>query len=798
MFKINLKIAWRNLVHHKWYTVFNIGGLAVGMTAFIMLLLYRTHLASYDNWNAGFNNLYQIRLVNKNLRFGGESISPKAMPVLTAQVPELKAGTRVYLGNEGSLLRIGENKFYEKNLVNVDSTFLDVFPLKLKAGDRKTALKDPSSIILSEEVAEKYFGNANPIGQVVHYDEAKDYIVTGVLAKPEGPSRIKINALMRITVPQWAGWGNMAYKNYVILPEHFDPAALSEKLTRVYFNAGYDDMREWNEWPLRKEDYLKQKDHTHLEVMPAAEMALYKMKQQLFVLSLLSCIILFVACMNFTNQTIAGADKRAKEIGVRKVMGGSHLQLSLQFLAETFIQCFFALLLACIFTELLLPAFNRLAEEDIRLLTYFTRPSFLLQLVAVLAGVTVLSGLYPALYLSGFIPARVLKGNLDRGSGGMLFRRMLLGLQFTFSIAFIICLIIISRQTRYMTTFDKGFEPDGMVYIQMQETHSNEQFAYIKQQLLQIPHISSVSRSNRVPWSSSSTNNFDMFTVEQQTLNVQNIHVDNDYFKTLGTVMKEGHEFSAERPADTLGIVVNEATLKAFHITGGAKGKYIYAKYWGKDRTPLPFQIIGVVKDFMIDGFDESIKPQIYISQELSGSTYFCLLRLDPRYFGETMGKVTELWKKIEPKHPIVYNNNSDDFKEITRTIDRLQKIVSLFALLTILIALVGLLALIAFNLKLRLKEIGIRKVVGASLTDLLKMISKEFVFMLLIANFFACLIAYLCMYFFLNTFTYRINMPYVIYPVTFICSVAITMLIISARSWQAIRTTPAEVLKYE
>jgi putative ABC transport system permease protein len=804
MFKINLKIAWRNLVHHQWYTVFNIGGLSIGITAFILLLLYRNHLASYDNWDPGFRNLYQLTLVNKNSIFGGESLSPKTIPLLTAQVPEIKAATRVYNGNEDGLLRIGENKFYEKAIVNVDSTFFAVFPFRLKAGDRKTALQNPNSIVLSEELADKYFGHSNPIGQIVHFDEKKDYIVTGVLARPAGPSRVRINALMRITVPDWANWGNMAYKNYLLLPDNVDHKAIEEKMSNVFFRAAYDEMKEWIGWPPSLQTFLQDKDHDHLEIKLASEMALYKMKKELFVLSLLSSIILFVACMNFTNQTIAGADKRAKEIGVRKVVGGSRLQLCLQFLVEIFIQCFFALLLACIFTELLLPLFNRLTEEDIHLFTYFVRPAFVAQLIAVLLGVTLLSGLYPALYLSSFIPARVLKGNLERGSGGMLFRRLLLGLQFTFSMAFIISLIIISKQTRYMTHYDKGFEPNGLVYTLLQEENSKLHFDYVKQRLLEIPHVTAVSRTDRVPMNVNSTNNFDMFTWQDKAYHIQEIRVDNDYFKTLGAQIKQGQEFTVARPSDTLGIVVNETLVKLLNIPEPVVGKYLVNKYGGTNRTPIQLQIRGVVKDFMIKDFDEPILPTVFyhqgsgINQILSGFPAFCLLRIDPHYFGETMARVTDLWREVEPRHPIVYFNSSDDFKEVTKSIDRLEKIVSLFAVVTIIIALVGLLALVAFNLKLRLKEIGIRKVVGASVKDLLQLMCGEFIYMLLAANVFACLMAYLLMYYFLNAFAYRITMPYMIYPAIFGCSVAVTLLIICVRSWQAIRTTPAEVLKYE
>ncbi|MFL9483187.1 ABC transporter permease [Chitinophagaceae bacterium LWZ2-11] len=801
MFKINLKIAWRNLMHNRLYSLTNIGGLAVGLTASIIMLLYHTHLGNYDAWDPGFKDVYRLRFIDKTIGNSNSTLSPKMLPVLNAEVPEIQTSTRVYRGNGGTLLRIGEKKFYEDDIVNVDSTFFKVFPFKLKYGDRRTALQDLNSVIISEALAQKYFGTKDPMGQTIRYDEKNDYIITGVLETPPGPTAIKVDVLMRIVVPKWAqenGWGNFMYTNYVKLTPGVDLKKVNDKMTYSFLNAAYDHMKDWMEWPPSFKTFMQQKNHHMLEAMPIADVALEETKQELFVLTLLSVIILAVACINFTNQTIANADSRAKEIGVRKVMGGLRRSLTTQFMMETFLQCIFALLLSFILVELLLPSFNKLSQEKISLLAYCTKPGFIYKTLFTLFGVAILSGIYPAFYLSAFQPVKVLKGNFDRGTGGMLFRKVLLGFQFTFSIGFIISLIILSKQTSYMTNFSVGFKPENVTYVMLQEKTSYHNFAYIKDKLLQIPHISSVSRTNNIPWADNGTNNYNIFAYKEHKENIQEVRIDNDFFKAMGVEMKEGREYLDDHPADSSDcIIVNEAMVKQYGIPEPAIGELISISE-DDAKSPKNYKIIGVTKNFMMHGFKEQIKPAVFWKNYVTSSSYLCVINIDPKYYNETIKKVSDLWKDIEPQHPIVYANTNDDFKKITTQYNNLQKIVSLFAVVTIIIAFIGLLALIAYNLKRRLKEIGIRKVVGASLNDILLMMNKEFIYMLLISNFTAWAVAYLLMRNFLNQFSYRIDIPFLVFPLITLCSLAVTSLVVCLRVWNAIRVTPSEVLKYE
>lgn len=799
MFRTNLLIAWRHLMANKIYSITNIGGLAIGLSAFIMVLLYETHLSNYDAWDSGFKNVYMIRLHEHAKDKYSEEFSPFLVPLVQAQCPEVEASTRVTGSGNSDLLRVGDKKLYQDNIVNVDSTFFKVYPLRLKAGDVRTALNGPYNMVISTEVAEKFFGSKNPIGQVIRFDESRDYVVTGVLEPLNGPTNIPISVLKRIHVPGWAGWGNLAYQNFVKLKPGTNLQQLSDKLTRIYFNATYDDMKQWYGWPNNKDEYLKRPGHDAMEVTNIAHLSLEHAKQQLFELSLLCAVILIVACINFTNQSIANADSRAKEIGVRKVLGGLRGSLTRQFLTETFLQCLAALLVSLILVELLLPAFNKLTDQHISLLAYCTHADFLGKILLTLLGVVLLAGLYPAFYLSAFKPALVLKGIFDRGTGGMLLRKLLLSLQFICSIAFVIALVIISRQTAYMQHYDLGFTPDDVIYIRMKENTTPRNFEYVQQQLRSIPHVQQVGFTDYAPFINN-TGNYNVFAFRNTEKDIRQICITRNYFASLGAKIIEGRDFAVDRPDSTQSIIVNEALVKAYNIPEPVVGQYLRDTYTDP-HAPAPvqareYQIVGVVKDFMLEGFDTPIEPVAFMNKP--SSTVTVLVKTDPHYNNETIRKITELWKNIEPAHPIVLANISTDLEKATATTTRLQKVVYLFAGVTILIALIGLLALVAYNLKRRMKEIGIRKVVGASLRDVLQMLNKEFLLLLAIANAVAWVIAYLFMTNFLKNFAYRISMPYLVFPVITVCSVVLTICIVSARVWKAIRTTPAEVLKYE
>lgn len=800
MFRTNLKIAWRQLAANKLYSATNIGGLAIGISAFIMMLLYQTHLASYDSWDPAFNKVYELRLHESAQNRLNENLSPLLIPLLQAQCPEIEVSTRVRSNSDGELLRVGETRLYQHDIVSVDSTFFRVFPLHLKVGNIKTALDGPHNMVITEEVAKKFFGNENPMGKTIRFDEEQDYVVTGILAAPDGPTNIPIGVLTRIKLPDWAGWGNFAYNCFVRLKPGTDLAKFEDKMTRVYFNAAYDIMKKWYKWPMDKNDYLKKPGHDALSVLKVPALSLEHAQKQLFILSLLSAVILIVACMNFTNQSIANADSRAKEIGVRKALGALKGSLTRQFLFETLLQCVFAMLLSFIIVELLLPAFNTLSQQEISLLFYCRQWQFIGKILLTMALVSLLAGMYPAFYLSAFKPVLVLKGIFDRGTGGMLLRKSLLSLQFVFSITFIITLVIISKQTSYMQRFDPGFEPDDVTYLEMKEEKTRKSFEYVQQQILNVPHVKKMAYSDFEPFIDEG-GNYTLFSYRDNEQDTRYINVSQNFFAALGAKIIKGRDFSIATPGDTTqSIIINEAAIKAYHIPEPVIGQTITEDYYNStttdQRNPHNYTIVGVVKDFMIRGFEKPIEPIIFLNRQRN--TWSIVLKIDQQHADETRNRLTALWKNIEPAHPILLSTTRSGFKNMTGNYTRLQKVVYVFAFVTIVIALVGLLALVAYNLKSRMKEIGIRKVVGASLKDILEMLNKEFLYLLLGANVFAWLIAFLLMRGFLNGFEYRIPMPYLVFPLITLSSVILMLCIVSARVWKAVRTTPAEVLKYE
>ncbi|RFM28036.1 ABC transporter permease [Deminuibacter soli] len=800
MFRTNLKIAWRNLVNNKIYSTTNIGGLAVGISAFIMMLLYQTHLASFDAWDSSFKNVYEIRIQEHSKNRVNEDLSPLLIPLLQQKCPEIEAATRVNSNSSGELLRVGDIRIYQGDIVSVDSTFFEVYPLQLKEGNRNTALNDPHSMVITEEVAKKFFGNQNPMGKAIRFDETQDYIVTGILAPAKGPTNIDISVLKRIKVPGWAGWGNFAYNCFVKLKPGTNTKLFAEKITNIYFDAAYDILKRWYKWPDDRKQYMRIPKHDALDVINVPALSLEHAKMQLFVLSLLSAVIVVVACMNFTNQSIANSDSRAKEIGIRKALGAMRGSLTSQFLIETLLQCTFAVLVSFILVELLLPAFNQLTWSDIKLLKYCTQPGFVSKILLTLAAVTLLAGIYPAFYLSGYKPVLVLKGIFDRGTGGMLLRRFLLSLQFVFSVTFVIALVIISRQTSFMQHYDLGFKPEEVTYIQIKEDSTGAHFDYVQQQLLQIPHVKKVGFTDFAPFVDEG-GNYTLYSYQGAQKDLRFINISRDFFAAMGATIIDGRDFSAATPSDsTQSIIVNEAFVHAYNMKGSAVGQLVTEDFYRVSSTSKPnphqYRIVGVVKDFMILGFEKGIEPIIFYNN--AKSAYYAVLKSDQRYINETMRSVTALWKNVEPAHPILMSNVKNSFSKVIGLYDRLQKVVYVFAVVTIIIALVGLLALVAYNLKRRMKEIGIRKVVGASLGDILQMLNAEFLGLLLVANLFAWFIAYVLMRSFLNEFEYRIPMPYFVFPVVTICSAVLTIVIISMRVMKAIRTTPAEVLKYE
>jgi putative ABC transport system permease protein len=798
MIRIYFKTTIRNLLKNKTYSAVNILGLAVGLAGFILVLLYLNFELSYDKWNPALEKVYKVYLKQE-----GDILPQTPAPLasfLAEKYPEVEAGTRIQSAGEIEiLLAANDKKIYQKGMVMSDSLFLKVFPYQLVKGNPATVLNSPNAVVLSEELSRKLFGDADPIGKPLRAYNAIDGVITGVFKEPETPSHLVAKLIMRDPYEvQNKFWTNYSYQTYLRFRQRVQEGSMEDIINRLYYNERIKKGSESYE-AYRKADpatALFTDAVPHIHNFPEHGFSNFK---TVAVLVILAILLLIAGSINFSNLSIARSIARAKEIGVRKVLGSGRGQLIGQFMTETFFQCMLSLSIAFVLVALVLPYLNRKFELSLGFGQQNEPQLMIFQVLACLVLVALLSGLYPSFVLTRFKMAKVLKGDYSTGQKGVFFRNVLIVLQFMVAAFFIITVIIISSQMQYMKSREKGFSDAQVLRIQAAQKTRDAGFETVRAKLLSLPGIRYVAKTTSVPGDAgllADTASFS-FKYEGKLFRAVSEKISADYFKTLGIEVVKGRAFSdAYSDQHTRTAVINETAARSMNITN-PMGQVIYFP----ECDTVPVQVIGVVKDIHILGFETMVQPVIYTIGNnacMFQSGGALLVKLGGEDLQSQVAGIEETWKTIEPDSPIRYSFLDDNFQRLFVSYNRLQQVIMWFAGVAILISVMGLFALTAYLAKQRTKEIGMRKVLGASVTQLATMLGKEFVYLILLAISITIPLAWWAMDNWLQTFAYRIHISWWMFAGAAAVLVLIALLTIGAQVVKAAVANPVTALRSE
>ena len=797
MFRNYLKVALRTLNKNRSYAAINIIGLALGLMVCIIVFLFINKEMSYEKHITDYDRIYRIGSEDKKtgMRFPVSS-SPMAETFRT-ELSEVETATRVLPNRQEILLISDQKRVYVDKGANVDSSFFGVFDYEFIYGDPQTALKNQNAIVITEVTANKLFGEENPMDKIVRYDDRDDYVVSGVVATPKGNSHFEFN-YFRSDNQVFDNWAMNRYYTYFKLREGIRFSNFMPVMTELILKKLEPVIKQYNKMTI--EEYKASDETGRVFAMPLKDIHLhghsnYEITQNrniiyLYVFGAIAFLILLIAGINFMNLATARSAKRAKEVGVRKISGASKGMLISQFLTEAIIQSLLALFLAFIMVELFLPGFNNVMDTNLSLFnTGFKETALFALAVTLIYGL--FSGSYPAFFLSNFKPATVLKGDMTKTKSGSFFRKSMVVLQFTASIVLIIGMTIIFSQISFMHEKDLGFSGEQVMIVPLQTDAVVENFNQHKAELLKHPNIQSISRSNSLPGEITSQTMFEVGNSDEQ-LSMWIIAVDFDFLKTLNLEIAEGRSFDSNMDDDSSQVfIINETALRKYNIENPIGKRINMAMREGSQNG----KIVGVVKDFHTESFDYEIKP---IVLALSPEQWYASIKIAPENAQQTVEYIDSKWATIEPSHPLTYHFLDEKFGAIFKDQENFGSMFLYLTILAIIIAAMGLYGLASFTAEQRTKEIGIRKVLGASVPQLMQMLTKDFVKLVLIANIFAYPISLLLARNWLSQFTYQIDMPVLPFLLASVIAVVIAVLTVSYQAYLAAISDPIKALKYE
>ncbi|MCX2430956.1 ABC transporter permease [Pedobacter sp. GR22-10] len=792
MFKLNLKIALRNLWRNRGITAINVGGLAIALAAFILLAMYFTYETSFDQTNPNYNNIYVVGRIEPD--FKTNYTSPPLVKAIKLNFPEVENAGITKINHSLELaIKNGKNAIFTKNILQADynaAKILDINPiggLIKPSGDveRLTYLN-------VENVKTLFPGKKDNKPEMVSFGSSSSGI-TGTIAGAIVNNEHSNFSFDGVSIGNEIGKGeNYGYNNYntfIQVKPGTDVENLQNKITNLYraeLLKGETDVKTIEEIK-GVSIFLDPLAHQHLRPKAGNDTP-YKI---LIALSVLGVLILVIACINFTNLSIAQATKRAKEVGIKKVMGAYRLQLTAQFLTEIFIQCLFATIMALVFAESALPYFNNLFQ--INLTIWHANNDLFWQLPLILCLITLIAGTYPALVLSGFKPALVLKGNFSTSKQSSWLRNGLLVFQFSIAVIFIIGLFIINAQLKYMRSEDLGFTANQVVYIKnISMFNKPEKFTPVRDKILKIPGIKSATVTTDIPDGAEGGANGYTFEGVQSSLDF--IDVDFDYFETLDIKLKEGRFFSKSFSTDTANsAVINERTVAKYGMKNPV-GKTIRG-------CNIDYKIVGVIKDFKAQGFESAVQPTIYAIKNPCGNYKTqIMLKIEENKMSDALAALKAQRPQINPQdgEDFRYEFLDELYGKLFKKQEQLQSVFFAAALLTIFIAILGLFAFAKYITNGRIKEIAVRKILGASDIQIFKLLNSSFFIMVLAANVISWPVAYILTKKWLETFAYRIDLPVLPFVSSAIITILLTVITVSIQAKKAVRANPVDALKYE
>ncbi|WP_247233052.1 ABC transporter permease [Telluribacter sp. SYSU D00476] len=788
MIKNYFKIAWRNLTKHKAFSFINITGLAVGLATTMLILLWVKDEVSMDRFHANYERIYNVMEHQAN---GAEvatfsSIPMPAAATIKRDVPEVEAASRISWGDE-RLFNYKEKTFVERGLY-VDPDFLTVFTFPLLSGDRKTALTEPNTVLISEKLAAKYFGSDDPINKTIRISQKLDYKVVGVLKDVPANSTYKFDWLMPITdyireqQMNPDSWGNNNIRTALLLKPGTEAEKVNQKIKDMVgqHEAGSKNITLFLH---AAQDWYLRYDFKNGQYNGGGRITYVRL------FTIVAIFVLLIACINFMNLSTARATQRAKEVGVRKVAGADKHALVWQFLGESMLLTAFAGVLAILIVSLVLPMFNDLLSRQIQV--EWQNETYLATYLGILLVTSLLAGLYPAFVLSAYQPVKVLKaGRMQPGGGAVRIRQSLVVMQFTLSILLIIGTLVVYQQVNYIRNMNLGYSRDNVLLFSTEDLNY-KRYELAHAEFSKVPGVESVTvantvfngptnRENGLRWPGKTEDDKTLFAV---------INGDQDMIPTMGLQLKDGRNFSEDFGADSTHIIINEEAARRMGLKDPVGTPVEFGDTWKGT-------IIGVVKDFHLSSIHSPIEPTVITYQPQY--TWITLVRLDGQNVPQSLAKLEEVYKSLLPGYPFKYQFLDQEYDKMYKSEMQIGQLASWFSGLAIFISCLGLFGLASFTVERRTREIGVRKVLGASVVSVLTLISREFVALVLIALLLAAYPAWYLMNDWLGKFAYHVEISWWVFVLGGLLVVGVALLTVSFQSIKAALMNPVKSLRTE
>lgn len=796
------KQAWRNLAKNRTYSLLNIAGLAASLTAFVLIAIWVMDEWSYDKFNTNYSHIYRV-VGNEKTQTETIHSAVTSAPMAAAlknDYPEVEEAVRMTSRSE--IIERNGQQYMQPDILVADPSFFKIFSYHLSEGDEATALKEPFSIILTQSAAKKYFGEQDPMGQSLKlfmYDSTNTgalYKITGIIPDPPKNAHFSFSMLASFKTVEVAhpdiltkdGWGDGSFYTYLLLKPGTDHKAFSKKIAHFYAPYVGDLAKIWE--PIYSYQLQPLRD-IHLRSDLKYEMAANGNITNVYIFSTIGIFILLLAGINYINLSTARSVSRAKEVGIKKVVGAGKSQLVFQYLMESVLTALVALVISIAAAYVLQPVFSQITGKDLSLLS---SPSLILFLIGVAIAVGILAGVYPALLLTRFQPALVLKGSYKSSDKGILLRKSLVVSQFVVTLTLISGIIVIYSQMKFIQNRDLGYDKDQLVFMRVNgNTDVIKGFSAFKNELQNNPLIKGVSTSNSMIVGGLASGGAETIDSKGQLLqvNTSRLRVGSNYFKVYGIQMIAGKDFNSFAQKDLRPVVLNEKAVKSFGWTSAqaAIGK--------------PFKmgqqagvVIGVTKDFNFSSLQDAIEPlAVYpVDERFSRIS----LKFDTRHTDEAIAFVQTTWKKHFPSALFDYDFVSQQVKQQYLAEDRFSKIFFYFSVLSLLIGCLGLYGLIAYTISQKTKEIGIRKVLGATVNGIVAMLSGDFIKLVLLACLISIPLSWYVMNEWLQDFAYRIHISWWMFLSASVLVLLIALITVSAKSIRAAMTNPVKSLRAE
>jgi putative ABC transport system permease protein len=801
MLRNYLKTALRNLWKRKSFSLINIVGLAIGMAVSFLILLYVLNEVTYDRFHENYGNIYRIatKLDAQGRHFEVASVPAPLGPALVDQFPEVVRAAR--LQEFGTRIISCEEKLYEESRIfHADPDLFNVFTISVVRGNPENWLQAPLQMVITEEMAEKYFGDEDPLGKTLKVDNNYTYTITGVVKKMPENSHFKFNMIgslstleqIRRDLNMWIGFN---YATYILLEGNPSLPEITQKYNDLLMANIPDQFKQLG---AEVEIFLQLMGSIHLNSQLEGELEPPGNPAFIRILTTIAVFILLIACINFMNLSTAQSSRRAKEVGMRKVLGAHRGKLIGQFLGESLLLSFISLVIAIILIFVLLPVFNQLVSKDL-VFHPLQNGIILLGLIGITVLAGLLAGVYPAFFLSAFVPLEVLKSRFKAGKGHRFFRNGLVSLQYVISITLIISTFVIFYQLHHVKNRDLGFDKEQVVVISLRG-EVNQKYDVFKNEILRLPGVAGAACSSTVPSRGRSETMFSFEGVDQKKQVFPVMEIDSDYLETMGMELTAGRNFSVDHPSDNKAMILNETLVQ--HLGWDEPlGKIVSMTELADEDNPqkgfieVPYTVVGVVKDFHFESLHEKIRGHL---MKMSGQVNRISVKLRPGTISGTLQSIENIWRQLEPAHPFSYVFLDDSFDRLYRSEQRMGQIFISFTLMAIFISCLGLFGLASFTADQRTKEIGIRKVLGASVSNVVVLLSRDFTKWVILANVVAWPVAYLVMNKWLQNFAYRISLAIWMFILSGAIALIIAILTVSTKALKAAVSDPVDSLRYE